>query len=108
VTLGVAVALFVGKQVGVFASTWAAVQLRLADRPEDASWGQVYGVCLLCGIGFTMSLFVGLLAFPTDAALQDAVKTGVLLGSLASALAGTLVLLAAKPEVRQTDRAAAL
>jgi Na+:H+ antiporter, NhaA family len=107
VTLGVAAGLFIGKQVGVFACTWAAVRLRWADCPEDASWGQVYGVSLLCGIGFTMSLFVGLLAFPTDAVLQDAVKTGVLLGSLASALVGTLVLLVAKPELRPADEGVA-
>ena len=98
VTLGIAAGLFIGKQIGVFASAWLVVRLRLADCPEHASWSQIYGVSLLCGIGFTMSLFVGLLAFPTDAALQDGVKTGVLLGSVASALVGTVVLLCAMPE----------
>jgi NhaA family Na+:H+ antiporter len=92
VTLGIALGLFVGKQIGVFGSTWLAVRLRLADLPEHASWPQLYGVALLCGVGFTMSLFIGLLAFPGDPALQDAVKIGVLAGSLASAALGSLVL----------------
>ena len=92
VTLGIAAGLFIGKQVGVFLSTWATVKLDLADCPEDASWAQVYGVSLLAGIGFTMSLFIGLLAFPTSPELQDSVKVGVLTGSLVSALTGALVL----------------
>jgi NhaA family Na+:H+ antiporter len=95
VTLGVALGLFLGKQVGVFASAWAAVRLGWAERPEGASWGQVYGAALLCGIGFTMSLFIGLLAFPDAPSLQTEVKLGVLVGSLASALAGAAVLAAA-------------
>src|SRR5919202_5855690 len=92
VTLGIAAGLFVGKQVGVFLSTWATVRLDLADCPEHASWAQVYGMSLLCGIGFTMSLFIGLLAFPASPDLQDAVKVGVLTGSLVSAALGILVL----------------
>jgi len=92
VPLGIAAGLFVGKQIGVFLTTWAAVKLDWADCPEDASWAQVYGVSLLCGIGFTMSLFIGLLAFPTSPELQDAVKIGVLSGSVLSAVVGTLVL----------------
>jgi NhaA family Na+:H+ antiporter len=92
VTLGIAAGLFFGKQVGVFFSTWAAVKLGLAHRPEHASWLQVYGISLLCGIGFTMSLFIGLLAFPTAPELVDAVKVGVLVGSLASAMVGVVVL----------------
>jgi Na+:H+ antiporter, NhaA family len=95
--LGIALGLFMGKQLGIFASIWLTVKLRLAARPKDASWTQVYGVSLLCGIGFTMSLFIGGLAF-TDATNADAVKIGVLMGSLASALCGYLLLrLAAKP-----------
>lgn len=95
--LGIALGLFVGKQLGIFASVWLAVKLRLATRPKDASWMQVYGVSLLCGIGFTMSLFIGGLGF-TDASKGDAVKIGVLMGSIASALCGYLLLrLAAKP-----------
>ncbi|QCK84778.1 Na+/H+ antiporter NhaA [Phreatobacter aquaticus] len=100
VPLGIAAGLFFGKQIGVFLVTWAAVTFGLADRPEHASWPQVYGVSLLCGIGFTMSLFIGLLAFPTSETLQDQVKIGVLMGSVASALVGTLVLMAARREQR--------
>jgi Na+:H+ antiporter, NhaA family len=89
--LGIALGLFLGKQMGIFGSVWAAVKLGIAVRPKDASWPQVYGVALLCGIGFTMSLFIGGLAF-TDAAQGDAVKIGVLMGSLLSAIAGYIVL----------------
>lgn len=89
--LGIALGLFIGKQVGIFASVWACVKLGLAARPRDASWLQVYGVALLCGIGFTMSLFIGGLAF-TDAAQGDAVKIGVLMGSILSALCGYFLL----------------
>jgi NhaA family Na+:H+ antiporter len=92
VTLGVAAGLFFGKQCGVFLATWLTVSLKLANRPAGASWPQVYGVALLCGIGFTMSLFVGLLAFPSDDLLQNEVKLGVLLGSMAAGLAGVVVL----------------
>jgi NhaA family Na+:H+ antiporter len=106
--LGIALGLFLGKQIGIFGSVWAAVKLGVASRPAKASWAQVYGVSLLCGIGFTMSLFIGGLAF-TDSVLGDAVKIGVLMGSLASAVAGYAVLaMQAKPEpARQGKRQAA-
>jgi Na+:H+ antiporter, NhaA family len=95
--LGIALGLFLGKQLGIFTSIWLSVKLRFAARPKDANWTQVYGVSLLCGIGFTMSLFIGGLAF-SDPAMGDAVKIGVLMGSAASAICGYLVLgLAAKP-----------
>jgi Na+:H+ antiporter, NhaA family len=89
--LGIALGLFLGKQLGIFGSVWAAVRLGIAVRPKDASWTQIYGVALLCGIGFTMSLFIGGLAF-TGAAQSDSVKIGVLVGSLLSAIAGYLLL----------------
>jgi Na+:H+ antiporter, NhaA family len=89
--LGIALGLFIGKQIGIFGSVWGCVKLGLAARPRDASWRQVYGVALLCGIGFTMSLFIGGLAF-TDTAQGDAVKIGVLMGSIASAFCGYLLL----------------
>ena len=95
VTLGVALGLFVGKQVGVFCAGALAIKLRLANLPVAASWPQFYGIALLCGIGFTMSLFIGLLAFPNPA-LQDEVKVGVLVGSLASALCGAALLILSK------------
>jgi NhaA family Na+:H+ antiporter len=76
VTLGVAAGLFFGKQIGVAGLTFAAIRLRFATLPSGTSFRQLYGVALLCGIGFTMSLFIGLLAFPHSVALQDAVKIG--------------------------------
>ena len=103
VTFGIAAGLFVGKQVGVFLTTWLTVRLNFADCPENASWTQVYGVSLLCGIGFTMSLFVGLLAFPNSPELQDQVKVGVLGGSVLSALMGATVLAIACPQSRPAE-----
>jgi NhaA family Na+:H+ antiporter len=100
VPLGVACGLFVGKQVGVFAFSWAAIRMDWADLPANATWPQFYGVVLLCGIGFTMSLFIGLLAFPNSAELQDATKLGVLLGSVLSGVVGAAVLRLAKAEPR--------
>ncbi|MGB8817156.1 MAG: Na+/H+ antiporter NhaA [Rhizobiaceae bacterium] len=92
VTLGVAAGLFVGKQIGVFGATWLAVKSKLAKMPREATWAQVYGVSLLCGVGFTMSLFIGLLAFPGRMDWIEEVKIGVLTGSILSAIAGLLVL----------------
>ena len=94
--LGIALGLFLGKQIGVFGVAWLLIRLRLAGRPENATFLQLYGVALICGIGFTMSLFIGLLAFPSSPVLQDAVKIGVLGGSLISALVGVAVLLLAR------------
>jgi len=101
IALGVALGLFVGKQIGVFGVTWLAIRLRLGDMPEDATPRQLYGVSLLCGIGFTMSLFIGLLAFPTDE-LQAQVKIGVLGGSFLSALLGAALLVGSKREAVPT------
>jgi len=89
--MGIAVGLFVGKQVGIFGSIRLAAALGLAAPPEGASWVQVYGVALLCGIGFTMSLFIGGLAFDGPM-LGDEVRIGVLGGSLLSAVCGYAVL----------------
>jgi Na+:H+ antiporter, NhaA family len=97
VTLGIALGLFVGKQIGVFGFAYAAVRTGLADLPANATWTQLYGVSLLCGIGFTMSLFIGLLAFPQSAALQDQTKIGVIMGSLIAGVIGWLILRFAPP-----------
>jgi NhaA family Na+:H+ antiporter len=99
IPIGIAAGLFFGKQLGIFSISWVAIRLRLADCPRDASLMQLYGVSILCGIGFTMSLFIGLLAFSGAPDLQDQVKLGVLAGSLLSALAGTVILLCARREV---------
>ena len=91
IPLGIAAGLFLGKQLGIFASTWAAVRLGFGDLPSGSSWRQVYGVAILGGIGFTMSLFIGTLAFP-DPAYAAPVRVGVLLGSFASAFTGYALL----------------
>lgn len=101
--LGIAMGLFIGKQFGVFVFSEIAIRLNLADMPAGASRAQCYGVALLCGIGFTMSLFIGALAFPDRPELSDPTKIGVLMGSALSALAGYLVLSVApreKPHAR--------
>lgn len=95
--LGIALGLFLGKQAGIFGSIWIAHRTGFAPKPGWSSWPQIYGVSLLAGIGFTMSLFIGGLAFPGNAALADEVKVGVLAGSLLSALAGYVVLRFAPP-----------
>ncbi|MER8634770.1 Na+/H+ antiporter NhaA [Mesorhizobium sp. M1365] len=94
-TLGVAAGLVAGKLVGVFGSSALAIRLGFADLPVNAGWLHMVGISLLCGIGFTMSLFIGLLAFAGDGALQDAVKVGILAGSFIAALLGAAVLLVA-------------
>jgi NhaA family Na+:H+ antiporter len=92
VPLGIVLGLFLGKQLGVFGFAWLAVRLGLGSMPARATWAQLYGVSLLCGIGFTMSLFIGALAFASNAALNDATKIGVLVGSAISAVLGYAVL----------------
>jgi NhaA family Na+:H+ antiporter len=95
--LGVLLGLVIGKQLGVFAAIWGAVRWSLAPMPRGATWWHVYGAALLCGIGFTMSLFIGALAFPGDAAKIDGARIGTLAGSLIAALAGWAVLRLAPP-----------
>jgi NhaA family Na+:H+ antiporter len=97
VSLGIALGLFVGKQVGVFGGMVVSVATGWTKLPEGATRTQIYGIALLCGIGFTMSLFIGLLAFPASHDLEEAVKVGILEGSLVSAIAGFLVLRFARP-----------
>ncbi len=89
--------LFIGKQVGIFGAIWLAEKFGIASRPDGARWRQIYGASLLCGIGFTMSLFIGALAFSGSPQLVDEAKVGILGGSLLSALAGYLVLRFAQP-----------
>lgn len=90
--LGIAFGLFFGKQAGIFGSVWLADRLGVIERPAGVSWLQLYGVALVAGIGFTMSLFIGGLAFPGDPTLAEGVKIGVLSGSILSAIAGFTVL----------------
>ncbi|GJE17017.1 Na+/H+ antiporter NhaA [Methylobacterium marchantiae] len=102
VTLGVALGLFAGKQIGVFGAVFAAVKLGLAQRPAHAGWWQIYGLSLVCGVGFTMSLFIGLLAFADNPDLETETKIGVLVGSVICMIAGALVLMFAPRPVRET------
>ena len=90
--LGILLGLFVGKQLGVFAAIYAVVRLKLAPMPRGTNWRQLWGAASLCGIGFTMSLFIGALAFPGQPVLIEAAKIGTLAGSLLSALLGFLIL----------------
>ena len=92
VPLGISLGLIVGKQVGVFGFSLVAIRFGLARLPLNASFMQLYGVAALCGIGFTMSLFIGALAFANVPLLADATKIGVLLGSVVSALVGAALL----------------
>src|SRR5262249_12590484 len=89
VTLGIALGLFAGKLVGVFGFTWLAVRCGFGALPSSAGWRHVVGISLLTGIGFTMSLFLGALAFP-DEELHGHIRVGVLAGSTCAAIAGVL------------------
>ena len=101
--LAVLLGLFVGKQLGIFGAVWLAVRTGFAAMPSCTSWRHCYGAAALCGIGFTMSLFIAALAFPDDPARIDAAKIGILAGSALSALAGYFVLRFAKPVTDSED-----
>ena len=93
VPLGIVTGLFLGKQVGILAMSWLAVRLGIASPPEGVGWRQLYGTALLCGIGFTMSLFIASLAFEQGgAAYLGLERLGILIGSLVSGLLGYVVL----------------
>ena len=99
-TLGIAVGLFLGKQIGIFLATWIGVKSGIARLPENVSWKHVYGVACLTGVGFTMSLFIGSLAFTTADAM-NAVRLGVVLGSVLSGIIGYLLLKSAANDSAQ-------
>ena len=93
VSTGIVLGLFLGKQLGVFGMTALAIGLGIAKKPQDSSWAMLYGISLICGVGFTMSLFIGSLAFEHGGFSQfAALKIGVITGSVASAFGGWLVL----------------
>jgi NhaA family Na+:H+ antiporter len=93
VAIGIAAGLFIGKQIGVFGASVLAIRLGIARRPSDSTWVEIYGCALLCGVGFTMSLFIGALAFDAEnPTAQSAVRLGVIGGSLLSAAVGMAVL----------------
>jgi NhaA family Na+:H+ antiporter len=93
IVIGIVAGLFIGKQVGIFGACWLAVKSGLAKLPEGTNWLQLYGVTLLCGIGFTMSLFIGSLAFEHQGMEHlNSVKVGVLTGSILSAILGAYII----------------
>lgn len=101
VPLGIATGLFIGKQLGIFVLCYIAIKTGIARLPEGAGWGGLYGVSVLCGVGFTMSLFIGSLAFEGaggDAAIIYDERLGIILGSLLSGVWGYLVLRLSLPE----------
>ena len=93
VPLGILLGLFLGKQIGVFVFSYISIKLKFAQMPNKSNWISFYGVGILTGIGFTMSLFVGNLAFVENNQYMDGVKIGVLTGSLLSTLFGYFLLL---------------
>ena len=102
VPLGIVLGLFFGKQIGVFLLSYISVKLKLADMPTGSTWPALYAVSILTGIGFTMSLFVGNLAFANNLEYMDGVKIGVLTGSLLSTLFGYFLLLFFQKMINET------
>ena len=99
VPLAIMVGLLVGKQVGVFGFSWLAIKMKLCELPEGISWQQLYGAAILCGVGFTMSLFIGSLAFEEGGVLGTTRpdRLGIIAGSLLAGIAGFVVLKIATP-----------
>ncbi len=95
--LGIMFGLFFGKQLGIFVFSLLLVKMNVARKPQSVSWPQLYGVCMIAGIGFTMSLFIGALAFPGDMAAMTQARLGVLTGSLFSGLVGYIFLATIEP-----------
>ncbi|MFC1836139.1 Na+/H+ antiporter NhaA [Thermodesulfobacteriota bacterium] len=91
-SIGIILGLFLGKQLGILGATWVAVKARLADMPPDLEFKHVYGGAILCGIGFTMSIFIAELCLPEQGQLLNIAKIGILIGSLLSGVVGMLVL----------------
>ena len=106
--MGIILGLFIGKQIGVFGAIWLSHVTGIAPRPAHARWRELYGASLLCGVGFTMSLFIGALAFPQSPDAVEAAKIGTLMGSLMSAVGGFAVLRLTRPlSISLEDRAEA-
>ena len=99
--LAIAAGLVIGKQLGIFATVFAADKLGIADRPEQASWPQIWGVSLLCGIGFTMSLFIAALAFPSQPEHFEQAKLGVLAGTIVAMVLGYAALRFTRPAAEE-------
>lgn len=98
--LGIAAGLFIGKQIGVFGATWLVVKMKLAKLPHGVNWAMIWGLSMLAGIGFTMSLFIGSLSYEGDE-MMNMVRLGVMLGSAVAAVVGYMVLrMATKPALQ--------
>lgn len=97
VALGIVLGLFVGKQVGVAIFSWLAIKLNVAEMPKNVTWKQLYGVAILTGVGFTMSLFIASLSFVADPEVLDLAKTGILTASLLAGAVGYVLLRASGP-----------
>lgn len=91
ISIGIILGLFLGKQLGIFVFSWIAIKLKIAAKPEGVNWSKIYAAAILCGIGFTMSLFIANLAF-TDFVLLDISKIGILSASLLSGVLGFVIL----------------
>lgn len=89
--LGTALGLFIGKQIGIFGASWLIIKSDFANLPKGTNWRQIYGVSIIAGVGFTMSLFINMLAF-SDSLMQEQAKIGVISGSLISAIFGWIIL----------------
>jgi NhaA family Na+:H+ antiporter len=106
--LAIMAGLLIGKQVGVFGSIWLMVRLGGAKRDRSTPWIQLYGAALLTGVGFTMSFFIGGLAFPDDGNAVELAHLGTILGSLLAGIAGWAILYFSEPFVPEDDRDEAL
>jgi len=106
VPLGIGLGLFIGKQLGVFGFSWLAIKFGIAKLPKDSNWQQLYGVSILTGIGFTMSLFIGSLAFVDDQVYQYTDKLAILVGSFASGIIGYLILFSSKTNITVSSKEA--
>jgi NhaA family Na+:H+ antiporter len=104
VPVGITLGLFFGKQIGVFGFIWLGIQLKMTTMPKGMGWGSLYGMSALCGIGFTMSLFIGSLAFnQTSAQMVFDERVGIIIGSLLSGILGALILIKTLPKTGQPD-----
>lgn len=104
VPLGIALGLFIGKQIGVFGFCWIAIKLNMTSMPKGMSWATLYGTAALCGVGFTMSLFIGSLAFEeSNVNMFFDERLGIIIGSVASGIVGYLILRASLPSLRKAD-----
>ncbi len=101
VPMGIIFGLLLGKPIGIFASIWLCCKALKLDLPAGCRWVHIFGMSLLCGIGFTMSLFIGELAFAGNAGFEMELKIGVLTGSVLSAIAGSLVFMLIRPKMPQ-------